>query len=145
MIDDILAVSTCSVNSIKLNATIVSKVNNKQLTMSSKKCSRMHIGSKKVSCHPLEIENNVMNTSTKEKYLGSILTNDGKISENISDRHNKGIGTVNQILCLLKEVNFGQFYFEMTSLFRSSMLLNGMIHSMVSWSQTKPRRSIRIV
>ena len=30
MIDDILAVSTCSLNSIKLNATIVSKVNNKQ-------------------------------------------------------------------------------------------------------------------
>ena len=70
-----------------------------------------------------------MNTLKKEKYLGSILTNDGKISENISDRHNKGIGTVNQILCLLKEVNFGQFYFEMTSLFRNSTLLNGMLHS----------------
>ena len=39
------------------------------------------------------------------------------------------MGTVNQILCLLKEVNFGQFYFEMTSLFRNSMLLNGMLHS----------------
>ena len=129
MIDDILAVSTCSLDSIKVNATIVSKVNNKQLTMSSRKCSRMHIGNKKTSCRPLQVEHSVMNTSSKEKYLGSILTNDGKILENISDRHNKGIGTVNQIICILKDINFGQYYFEMTTLFRSSMLLNGMLHS----------------
>ena len=39
MIDDILAVSKCSVNSIKLNAMIESKVNNKQLTMGQNKCA----------------------------------------------------------------------------------------------------------
>ena len=130
MIDDILSVSQCSVKSIKLNAVIESKVNNKNLTMSHKKCSCIHVGNKKSECRPLTINQNVMKTSSKEKYLGSILSDDGKISQNITDRHNKGMGTANQILCLLKDVHFGQYYFEMTSLFRNSMLINGILFSL---------------
>ena len=44
-------------------------------------------------------------------------------------RHDKGLGIVNQIMGLLKEVNFGHFYFEMALLFRNSMLINGMLCS----------------
>ena len=73
MIDDILAVSHCSVNSIKMNAVTESKVNSKKLDMSHKKCSCIHIGNKKSQCRPLTINESVMKHTSKEKYLGSIL------------------------------------------------------------------------
>ena len=47
----------------------------------------------------------------------------------ITDRYNKGIGVVNQILSMLKEVSFGFHYFEMAILFRNSMLVNGILCS----------------
>ena len=65
----------------------------------------------------------------KEKYLGDILSNDGKINMNIQERQNKGIGYANQILSLLKEISFGSHYYNMAMLFRTSMLINGMLVS----------------
>ena len=64
-------------------------------------------------CKQLKVNNLPMNTLSKEKYLGNIITSDGKINENISERCNKSIGTVNQILSMLKELHFGYYYFEM--------------------------------
>ena len=129
MIDDILAVTRCSISSVKVNAMIETKVNNKHLKIGHSNCSHMHIGKGKYECRPLQINNTVMKSSSREKYLGSILSDDGKISKNIADRHNKGLVSANHILSLLKEVNFGQYYFEMTILFRNSILLNGMLYS----------------
>ena len=70
-----------------------------------------------------------MLSSSKEKYLGDVLTTDLKISSNIEERYNKGIGIVNQILGYLKEVSFGEYFFEMAVLFRQSMLLNSILCS----------------
>jgi hypothetical protein len=42
-------------------------------------------------------------------------------------RYNKGIGISNQIISLLKEIFFGQHYFEMAVLFRPSILINGIL------------------
>ena len=117
MIDDILAVTNCSTSSLKINAMIESLVNSKQLRMGASKCFQIHIGKSKDKCRRLYINQSVMNTSTKEKYLGSILTSDGKVNQHIIDRQNKGTGIVNQILSLIKEVHFGQYYYEMIALF----------------------------
>ena len=56
------------------------------------------------SCHDLKVNGSTMEKSSKEKYLGEILTSDGKINDNITSRYNKGIGTANTIISLLKEV-----------------------------------------
>ena len=132
MIDDILAVTECSLKSVRVNAMIESHVNSMQLKMGEKKCFHMHIGKDKHKCRPLQVNNSVVNTLSKETYLGSIITSDGKIDQHILDRQNKGIGIVNQILSLLKEVHFGQYYFEMVILFRNTMLINGMLFSIES-------------
>ena len=73
-----------------------------------------------------------MKRSQKETYLGEILSSDGKTSENITGRHNKGIGTANTILGILKEVYFGKHFFEIAFLFRNSMLINSMLCSIES-------------
>ena len=129
MIDDVLAVTYCSSNSVKLSAMIGAKINDKLLLLVEKKCASMHVGKKKALCKELQINGSSMKSSCKEQYLGSTISSDGKNSQNILDRHNKGLGIVNQIMGLLKEVNFGHFYFEMALLFRNSMLINGMLCS----------------
>ena len=70
-----------------------------------------------------------MLTSSQEKYVGDVLSSDGKIHQNVLERYNKGVGIVNQIVSMLKEVYFGYHYFEMALLFRSSMLINGILCS----------------
>ena len=127
MIDDILAVSECSVESVKLNAVIKSKIAHKNLELGPDKYFKMHVGEKSHCCPELKIDEEVMLSTSREKYLGDILTSDGKINSNIEDRYNKGIGIVNQILGILKEISFGQFYFEMALLFRQSMLLSSIL------------------
>ena len=82
------------------------------------------------AAHPyLLVKDKVMINSKREKYLGDILTSDAKIDINVLERCNKGIGIANQIVSILKEVSFGFYYFEMGLLFRSSMLINGILCS----------------
>ena len=64
--------------------------------------------------------------------MGGILTSDTKIDSNITDRYNKGIGCANQILSILKEISFGQYYFEEALQFRNAKLINGMLCSIES-------------
>ena len=61
------------------------------------------------------------------KYLGDIITSSAKVDENVKMRGEKGIGIANQILGILKEVSFGIYHFEMGILFRTSLLINGII------------------
>ena len=64
-----------------------------------------------------------------EKYLGQVLSSNGKLENNITERYNKGLGIVNKILCILKEVSFGCHYFQIAMLFRNSKLVNGILYS----------------
>ena len=68
-----------------------------------------------------------MCSSSKEKYLGDVITCSAKIDENVKLRHDKGMGIVNDVMSILKEISFGYYHFEMGSLFRNSKLLNGIL------------------
>ena len=78
----------------------------------------------KTKCSPRHNEE-----KSSEKYLGDLITNSGKIDENIQNRVNKGNGSVNSIISLLEEISFGDHYFEMAILFRNSMLINSLLFS----------------
>ena len=130
MIDDILAISSCGKDSVTLNAIIQSKIETKQLMFGPSKCSKLHIGSKcKATCPTLKVHDQEIKSVEQEKYLGDILSDDGKIDLNIQARRNKGTGYVNQILSMLKEISFGYYYFNMAMLFRTTILINGMLCS----------------
>ena len=130
MIDDVLAISKCGNDSVKMNAIIHSKIDTKQLMFGPQKCFKLHIGSKNLNtCPTLKVHGEVMESVNKERYLGDILSNNSKINYNIQDRMNKGTGYVNQILSLLKEVSFGFYHFSMAMVFRTTMLINGMLCS----------------
>ena len=129
-IDDVLSVTNCGNDTVKANAIIHSKVDTKQLKFGPSKCFKMHVGNDNLNtCPTLKVHEQVMTEVNKEKYLGDYLSNDGKININIQERQNKGNGYVNQILSMLKEVSFGYYYFNMAMLFRTTMLINGMLCS----------------
>ena len=130
MVDDVITISSCGVDSVKSNAIVQSKVQCKQLELGHLKCFNMHAGKRtKELCPQLSIHGRNMLISEKQKYLCDILTTSGKITENITDRYNRGIGKVNEILGILNEISFGPHFFEMALLFRSSILVNSMLCS----------------
>ena len=130
MVDDVVTISTCGVDSIKVNAIVQAKVETKQLELGHAKCFNMHIGKKsKHLCPSLKVHSTDMLTSERERYLGDILTTNGKIDQNILARCNKGTGKVNEIMSMLQEISFGPHYFQMALLFRNSILLSSMLCS----------------
>ena len=127
MIDDAISITECGPESVKVNALIQSKVDMKNLKLGHSKCFKMHVGKNTSCCPLLKVQDKNMLTSSREKYLGDIITSDCKIDSNIEERYNKGIGISNQIISLLKEISFGQHYFEMAVMFRQSLLINSIL------------------
>ena len=85
MIDDAIAVSECGVDSVTVNALIQSKVQMKNLRLGHNKCFKMHIGKNKECCPLLKVEDEIMLTSDRERYLGDIISSDCKINANIEE------------------------------------------------------------
>jgi hypothetical protein len=51
-------------------------------------------------------------SENEEKYLGVIISNDGRNIKNIKARVSKGKGINSKILTMLEGIPFGNFYFE---------------------------------
>ena len=62
-----------------------------------------------------------MEKVTSDKYLGDIISNDGKNRLNIESRVAKGVGIVSQIMDTLKTISFGEHFFKMAAALRESM------------------------
>ena len=120
-----MTVSKCGEKLVQTNAVIQAKIEGMQLELGHSKCFQMHVGNSKNTCPTLSIHGKEMLKSEKEKYLGNLLTSNGKINENILTRCNKSIGLINEIMSTLNEVSFGYHYFEIGILFRNSKLING--------------------
>ena len=91
MVDDVLAVQKCSGASVAVNAVINSFVEMKKLTLSKKKCSKIHVGKNKTCCPNLKIHDAPMKNSDKEKYLGDQLNKASKIRITIDERVAMGL------------------------------------------------------
>ena len=73
MVDDIITVSKCGVDSVKVNAIVQAKIECKQLELSHLKCFNMHTGKKSQHmCPSLNIHGTQMLKSDTQKYLGDI-------------------------------------------------------------------------
>ena len=69
----------------------------------------------------------------EEKYLGDIISKDGKNIKNFKVRVNKGTGIVNKIMTMLDGIPFGQFYFEVALILRNSLLVSSMLCNSEAW------------
>ena len=69
----------------------------------------------------------------EEKYLGDILSNDGRNIKNIKSRVNKGKGIINRIMTKLEAIPFGKYYFETAVILRDSLLVSSMLSNSEAW------------
>ena len=69
----------------------------------------------------------------EEKYLGDIVSGDGKNRKNMIARKNKVTGIINQIMTKLEEVCFGKHYFQVAVLWRNSYLISSLPTNAEAW------------
>ena len=69
----------------------------------------------------------------QERYLGDILSCDGKNQKNITARKNKGTGIITQIMSILEDICFGNYYFQVAIILRNSLLISSLLSNAEGW------------
>ena len=157
MVDDIIGISECGFKAAIINSFLNGKTSTKKLQFGAKKCKKMHIGKQieEFKCHPIFVgkwkeddSNDVtgeeevndiylgkveMEDTEEEKYLGDIISNDGRNLKDIKARVNKGKGIVKRILDILESIPFGKLYFQVAILLRNSLLVSSVLCNSETW------------
>ena len=134
MLDDCLDISECNTDSVIDNSFIVAKMETKKLELNSEKCHKIHIGKCIENlCPRLKTHAEEMTQVDWERYLGDLLSKDGKNMINIKARGRKLLGVISGIMNILREVSLGQFYFEIAMLLREAMFLSVLLFNGETW------------
>ena len=162
MVDDLLAISKCGIESVKTNAYLNIKTSLKKLQFGENKCKKMHIGPKNVTRPKLFIDkwkvkrvselepfiptnsdiydgDYELNETEDERYLGDILSRDGKNEKNIKARVDEAYGIINKIKSILDESYFGPFQFQIALMLRNAMFMNSILLSSEAWYRLTKR------
>ena len=163
MVDDLVCVSECGPSSAMLNGYINCKTNTKKLTFGEDKCKKMHVGSNKMEykCPDLYVDKwseiatkddiievtykdvfegeTIMEEKEQEKYLGDLVSVDGKNIENIKTRVNKCRGVATKILTILEGIPFGKQYFKIGMILRDSLLISSLLFNSETWYNLSTR------
>ena len=158
MVDDVLCVAECGFKSAMMNSYLNCKTNIKKLQFGISKCKKIHIGKhhEDYKCQPLfvdkweEIDNRnekngtieikdeyvgeeIMENITEEKYLGDIVSHDGRNIKNIKARVNKGKGIIKKIINILDSIPFGKLYFQIAILLRNALFVSSLLCNSEAW------------
>ena len=139
MIDDLLAISVCGIESIAINTYIVTQIEMKKLRLHTpdstgkSKCHRLHIGKENKFCPKLYIHGSEMQSVQNDTYLGDIISSDGRNKLNIDSRVKKGMGKIVEIMCILKTISLGKHYFKIGLLLRESIFLSSLLFNAEVW------------
>ena len=152
MIDDVLALSLCGPQSTKIQEYINIKTGSKKLQFSTGKTYQMHIGSKKpdYKCEQSYIDSwktdktqlyskdmyagqVKVKVTYSTKYLGEVISTDGKNTDNITQRRNRGFGTIKDIVKILDNMCLGPLMFQKAVVLRDSMLVGTLLTCSEAW------------
>ena len=156
MVDDLLEVSNCGIETVKTNGFLNAKTNVKKLQFGGDKCHKMHVGKKHHLCPDVFVDNwelekidknghgiknlediyvgdLMMDSVDNEKYLGDIIAADGSNTKNLQKRKSKGESAVSQIMSILQNTCFGPYYFQVAIILRNSILANGILTNSEAW------------
>ena len=152
MVDDVLCISECGFKSVMVNSYMESKTSSKKLQFSTNKCKKMHIGKtcETLLCHSLYVDKWSLNhkddnieeicigkekiqETNEERYLGDIISKDGKNLKNIQARISKGKGIIKKICSILEDVPFGKLFFEVAIILRNTLLVSTVLCNSEAW------------
>ena len=78
MVDDLAKISICDTESVKDNAYVNAKIEQDKLLFNGPKCHQMHVGKSSCYCSPLRAHETQMDIVAEEKYIGDVVSSDGK-------------------------------------------------------------------
>ena len=158
MVDDVLCISQCGFPTAMINSYLNCKTNAKKLQFGINKCKKLHIGKEyeEYKCQPLfvdkwrefeqksekdgsiEIKDEYIGQEdiddiTEEKYLGDIISIDGRNVKNIKARISKGKGIIKKIINILNSIPFGKLYFQIAILLRNSLFVSSVLCNSEAW------------
>ena len=133
MVDDVLSVQKCGIDSTRMNQVINTFMESEKLTLSESKCHNIHIGSRRENCKYLAVHDYKMHESKKEKYFGDIIDTTGNQRATIKDRKSKGYGIVNQVIAITKEAPLGKWRVKSGLLMRNAWLVNSLLYNAEAW------------
>ena len=125
MVDDIMGISKCGIDSTILNSYINTRIEVKNLCFHTKdekgesKCHWMHVGKENKDCPCPKVHGTEMQKVEEDLYLGDIVSSGGKNKKNIENRVSKGIGAISKIFNLMDLVAFGNHKIEIGLMLRS--------------------------
>ena len=144
MVDDLFTISKCGFKTTMMNQFINSKSAMKKLQFGTTKCIKLHVGRtcNKTFCKDLNVDGlklEVVEDTHSGKivqkesfggdkkcrrklnrFLGDVISSDGKHSKNIQARKNKSLGVITQIMEILQKVFFRKYFFEVAIVLRTS-------------------------
>ena len=158
MVDDVLTISECGYRTSMVHGFMKLKTDSKKLQFGANKCKKMHIGKvhESFKCQTLKVDNwkelEVTNEETgaesiedvldgeiemenikSEKYLGDVISIDGKNIKNIKARVSKGIGISSRIISILEGIPFGHFYYQVGIILRNTLLISSLLCNSEAW------------
>ena len=133
MIDDLLCMSECGIKSVENNSFINAIFEMKNLRLNQIKCHNIHVGKKEENCVTLKAHDDILLNVDSDKYVGDIISKDGKNKKNIKSRIGKGIGAISNIMNILKGVSLGQYFFEIALLLRESIFQSAVLLNSETW------------
>ena len=112
MVDDLLTLTSCGVDSKEINITINTLIELKRLQFhvpqvnKKSKCHMMYIGKSNWVCPDMKVHGHTVDRVSQAVYLGDVISQDGSNTANINDRVAKGMGQMNTTMTLLKICKF---------------------------------------
>ena len=139
MVDDLLGIAPCGIESLALNTFINVQIELKKLKFHTPgsdgktKCHKIHIGRKNEFCPNLLVHGTVMPSVSSDTYLGDIISGDGSNKLNIENRISKGVGKIAQIMSMVERISLGKHYFKIAFLFRETIFLSSILTNSEIW------------
>ena len=138
-IDDLMTISQCGAQSLKMNTFVGAQIESKKLKFHTpdasgkSKCNFLHVGKRNKECPDLKVHGANIKRVSHETYLGDILSDDGKNTKNVKNRISKGLGIISRIMRILEGVTLGEHYFETAILLRETIFVNGILTNVEVW------------
>ena len=139
MVDDLLGIAPCGLESLALNTFINVQIEMKKLRFHTPgkdgktKCHKIHVGKKNEFCPTLLVHGTIMPSVESDTYLGDVICGDGSNQLNIQKRVSKGLGKIAQIMSMIEKISLGKHYFKIAFLLRGSIFLSSILTNSEIW------------
>ena len=91
------------------------------------------VGNQKMNCPQLHAHKSNILKVKQDKYLGDVISFDGKNDHNIKKKVSASLGAISNIINIMREICLGKFYFKTAFLLRQTIFLSTVLLNAETW------------